>query len=98
MKANSKKPFVKEAQNKNVRRAYFSAVLVLTLCVSLTVPALADGTDPLTVVTNLSNFIFSCIKAIGVIVLGWELCRSVCPSSPTTPASAHRAFFACSAV
>ena len=30
MKANSKKPFVKEAQNKNVRRAYFSTVLALT--------------------------------------------------------------------
>lgn len=73
MKANSKKSFVKETQNKNVRRAYFPAVLALTLCASLTVPAFADGTDPLTVVTNLSNFIFSCIKAIGVIVLGWGI-------------------------
>lgn len=30
-----------------------------------------DGNDSLTIVNNLSNFVFSCIKAIGVIVLGW---------------------------
>lgn len=36
----------------------------------LTIPALAD-TDPLTIVNNLSNFIFSCIKAVGIIILGW---------------------------
>lgn len=35
-------------------------------------PAFAD-TDPLTIVNNLSNFIFSCIKAIGVIILGWGI-------------------------
>ena len=29
------------------------------------------GGDPLTIVNNLSTFIFSCIKAIGIIVLGW---------------------------
>ncbi|MCI6487586.1 MAG: glutamyl-tRNA amidotransferase [Clostridiales bacterium] len=32
--------------------------------------AYADG-DPLTIVNNLSDFIFSCIKAIGIIILGW---------------------------
>ena len=36
----------------------------------LTVPALADS-DPLTIVNNLSDFVFSCIKAIGIIILGW---------------------------
>lgn len=36
----------------------------------LTIPALADS-DPLTIVNNLSDFIFSCIKAIGIIILGW---------------------------
>ena len=34
---------------------------------------LAADTDPLTIVNNLSDFIFSCIKAIGVIVLGWGI-------------------------
>lgn len=37
----------------------------------LTIPAFAADGDPLTIVNNLSNFIFSCIKALGVIILGW---------------------------
>ena len=44
--------------------------LTLALAGSLTVPALAAD-DPLTIVSNLSDFIFSCIRAIGVIILGW---------------------------
>ena len=35
-------------------------------------PAFADG-DPLTVVNNLSTFIFSLIRAIGLILLGWGI-------------------------
>ena len=27
--------------------------------------------DPLTIVNNLSSFIFSCIRAVGIIILGW---------------------------
>ena len=44
--------------------------LVLFVCL-FTVPAYATGGDPLTVVNNLSDFIFSCIKAMGIIILGW---------------------------
>ena len=54
-------------------RLYFSAVLMLALCAALACPALAADTDPLTIVNNLSDFIFSCIKAIGVIILGWGI-------------------------
>ena len=36
-------------------------------------PALAVSSDPLTIVNNLSDFIFSIIKAVGVIVLGWGI-------------------------
>ncbi len=43
-----------------------SAAFVLPL------PAFADG-DPLTVVNNLSTFIFSLIRAIGLILLGWGI-------------------------
>ena len=45
------------------------AALVVAICV-FTVPALAAD-DPLTIVNNLSDFIFSCIRAIGIIILGW---------------------------
>lgn len=44
--------------------------LVLSFCL-FTVPAYATGADPLTIVNKLSDFIFSCIKAIGIIILGW---------------------------
>ena len=43
---------------------------VLVLTFTLVMPALADG-DPLAVVNNLSGFIFSLIRAIGLILLGF---------------------------
>ena len=43
------------------------------MAVCCIVPACADGGDPLSIVNNLSNFIFSIIKAIGVIILGWGI-------------------------
>jgi hypothetical protein len=57
-------------QTGRTRRLYFSAALALCVCAVMTCPALAAD-DPLTIVNNLSDFVFSCIKAIGVIVLGW---------------------------
>ena len=58
--------------NKNTARKLTAiwTALVLSVCL-LTVPAYATGADPLTIVNNLSDFIFSCIKAIGIIILGW---------------------------
>ena len=47
------------------------ACLVLTLPFAV-VPAFAAD-DPLSVVTSLSDFIFSVIKAIGIIILGWGI-------------------------
>ena len=48
--------------------------LVLTTAL-FTTSAFAADSDPLTIVNNLSDFIFSCIKAIGIIILGWG-CRT----------------------
>lgn len=55
-------------------RAYCAAVMVLTLMTVTSVTAFAAGTttsDPLTVVGNLSTFIFGLIRAVGLILLGW---------------------------
>jgi len=61
-------------RNRRVRNFYISVSLALSLCAALTCPALAaGGGDPLTIVNNLSDFIFSIIKAVGVIVLGWGI-------------------------
>jgi len=59
--------------NRRARCLYTAAVLLLSLCTVLIVPAFAAGSDPLTIVNNLSDFIFSIIKALGIIILGWGI-------------------------
>ena len=57
--------------DRQAKRLYASlSLLALTLMVSI-IPAFA--TDPLAAVNNLSNFIFSLIRAIGVILLGFGI-------------------------
>ena len=76
----------KRESNKNTGRkgcrvpkqikAAFALYVVFALCLCLGVPALAASTatsDPLTVVNNLSNFVFALIRAIGIILLGWGI-------------------------
>ena len=53
-------------------RIYAATVLSMTLLFALSTPALAD-TDPITVVNNLSDFIFGLIRAIGLILLGFGI-------------------------
>ena len=45
---------------------------VLTLILNLSTPVYAAG-DPITVTNNLSTFMFGLIRAISVILLGWEI-------------------------
>ena len=46
------------------------ATIVFTLCCAG--PALASS-DPLTVIDNLSDFVFGLIRAVGLILLGWGI-------------------------
>ena len=62
-----------ERRTRQVRRLYFAAALTVAACMVLSVPVFAADEDPLAIVNNLSDFIFSCIKAIGVMVLGWGI-------------------------
>ena len=57
--------FEKRVKRIYTRLACFVLVAVMTVC-----PAFAAD-DPLAVVTNLSDFIFSLIRAIGLILLGF---------------------------
>lgn len=58
---------------KNTKKIYrFCAAATLAVTLS-TVSAMAVTSDPLTIVNNLSDFIFSAIKAIGIIILGWGI-------------------------
>ena len=57
---------------RRARRAYaLFASLVAVFALTLTPALAASGEDPLTVVNNLSDFIFSLIRAIGLILLGF---------------------------
>ena len=64
---------IKNTEEKNHMKSdrltmavYTGTVLAMTLGAGM---AFADG-DPIAVVNNLSNFIFSLIRAIGLILLG----------------------------
>lgn len=54
------------------RKAY-AVFVCLVAAMSLTVMPAMAADDPLAVVDNLSEFIFSLIRAIGLILLGWGI-------------------------
>ena len=56
-------------KQKRGLRIYTAAILAVSI---LTTTTFADG-DPLTVVNNLSTFIFGLIRAVGIILLGWGI-------------------------
>ena len=49
----------------------FSAYTALVLCACCFSNTAFAANDPLAVVNNLSTFIFSLIRAVGLILLGW---------------------------
>ena len=71
VKKNTNKPEIPGKVKKGYR-IYVMAVLALTLTMSMGMTAFAAG-DPITVVNNLSDFIFGLIRAVGLILLGWGI-------------------------
>lgn len=57
----------------SVRRLYRVLAPALALAFLLASPAYATGGDPLAVINNLTAFIFSLIRAVGMILLGWGI-------------------------
>lgn len=60
-------------KHNNIRRTFRALLTAALLALCLAVPALAAEGDPLAVIDNLSNFVFQCIQAIGVILLGFGI-------------------------
>jgi hypothetical protein len=54
-------------------KVYTAIVLMLTFVFTLGMTAFAATDDPVTVVNNLSDFIFGLIRAIGLILLGFGI-------------------------
>lgn len=72
----SKKPTHKLPMSGGVKkgfRAYAVIVLAVALLTGFGMTAFAATNDPVTVVNNLSNFIFGLIRAIGLILLGFGI-------------------------
>lgn len=66
MKLNHNKKSVKISLN------LFALYAVMVCGIVFALPAFA-ASDPLVVVENLSTFIFSLIRAVGLILLGWGI-------------------------
>ena len=60
------------AQVKKGYRYYCSLVAAVALMGCCTMTAFAAD-DPLSVINNLSDFIFGLIRAVGLILLGWGI-------------------------
>ena len=57
---------------KNGFRFYCMVVMAMTVVLGSSVTAFAAG-DPITVVNNLSDFIFGLVRAVGMIMLGFGI-------------------------
>ena len=60
------------SRERLARRCYAAAVMAAAVSVAVLLPAFATN-DPLTVVNNLSDFMFGLIRAVGLILLGWGI-------------------------
>lgn len=58
--------------NKKTKSMFFMYVVAVLASTVFTMTAFATN-DPLTVINNLSEFIFSLIRAIGLILLGFGI-------------------------
>jgi len=54
-------------------RVYVAVVLTAVLMMGFGITAFAAANDPVTVINNLSDFIFGVIRAIGLILLGFGI-------------------------
>ena len=61
-----------EHKVKRGYRWYWATVMAVTFMLVNVMPAFA-ASDPITVVNNLSDFIFGLIRAVGLILLGWGI-------------------------
>lgn len=60
---------------KNIKRGVliFIYLFIVIAMLPISVFATETSTEPLTVINNLSTFIFGIIRAIGMILLGWGI-------------------------
>ena len=77
-KRSKPKPTNRLPMTGSVRRGfkfYCAMCVTLVMLCSLAMPVFASetGNDPLTVINNLSDFVFGLIRAVGMITLGFGI-------------------------
>ena len=77
-KRSKPKPTSRLPMTGDVRRGfkfYCAMCVTLVMLCSLAMPVFASetGNDPLTVINNLSDFVFGLIRAVGMITLGFGI-------------------------
>ena len=72
MNRNEKTPRLARTRADKIKRTYLIVAVSAAFCLVMATPAFA-ASDPLTTINNLSDFVFSAIKAIGAILLGFGL-------------------------
>ncbi len=62
------------AKAKKILSVWIGMVLIFTMMSALALPCFAEPTkDPITVVNNLSDFMFGLVRAVGMIMLGFAV-------------------------
>ncbi len=73
---NTKNTKTKQPMPKKAKKAlsiWISVVMVITMMTLCSVTCFAATDDPLTVVNNLSDFMFGLVRAVGMIMLGFAV-------------------------
>lgn len=63
---------IRKPMSPRLRRG-FMAYTTLVICTLFLAVPVSAASDPLSVVNNLSGFIFALIRAVGLILLGWGI-------------------------
>ena len=63
----------KVGRGQKTFKSYFVAAIIVSALTITSAGVSAAGDDPLTVINNLSEFIFGIIRAIGMILLGFGI-------------------------
>ncbi|MBQ4650918.1 MAG: TrbC/VirB2 family protein [Firmicutes bacterium] len=67
---NTNKPIFMKKPKKQRYSLYIIAAVILALCWSDAAFASGGTSDPIAVVNNLSDFMFSLVRAVGMIMIG----------------------------
>lgn len=70
---NNINKFKKGLGKKGIKQFRIASFITMIITILTTTTVVYAADDPLTVVNNLSNFIFGLIRAVGMIILGFSI-------------------------